>query len=104
MLHDVVFVVLRMRPRSMLFSSAMKLYNFLRETGQTVSTFTFMTRKRGFYFTAFERNVSCLTYLFLPVLTVFDWKINENSCSRAELQVVVGLALYELSIESSRTN
>ena len=55
--------------------------------------------KRDFHFTAFERNISRLTYLFLLALTVFDWKINENSCSRAELQVVVSLSLYELSRE-----
>jgi len=45
-----------------------------------------------------------LTYLFLSILAVFDWKINQNSCRKAELQVVVGLALYELSRERSKTD
>ena len=35
---------------------------------------------------------------------MFDRKINKKSCSRAELQVVVGLALYELSRERGKTD
>ena len=61
----------------------------------------FRTTKHDFHPTAFLKE--CLFYLFSSILTVHEWKINKSSCSRAELQVVVGVTLYELSRERSKT-
>lgn len=85
----------------------MNLYNSLgKHTKRSVPCILLERQTACFPLTSqpIERKVLCLTNLFPSILAVFDWKINKNSCSKAELQVVVGLSLYELLRETSKTD